>query len=359
MSNIKFFPFLSTNKRVQSIEACRLLASIAVVFIHCRMPGNLGEIANGLARFAVPFFFVVSGYFTFNATLDQIRKRMIGTAKLNIFSTLLYLLWKSYKTRYIFGESRILWFKNSLSIHNIASWVFLNTNPFSEHLWYLNAIFICYYLIYLYISWKNNSSTSFHTLYKISFLLLLLHLSLGTFATAVQHDFPNLIYRNALFFGLPMFTLGLFLREYQDNFFTVFHLSNVVLWCLILLGGILVLLERFGFGKVDLHIGSIVTVISLMLLLISNPQVTQNNQILLKAIPKFGSLSTWIYVTHVFWKDLFLTFSLERYIDNTFGKHLTAYILPFVVITISLFTGIIWEIVRAIVHRFKHNFNNN
>ena len=346
-------PAIKTSGRIQSIEVCRLVASIAVVFIHCRMPGNLGEIANGLARFAVPFFFIVSGYFSFHATTEQIRKRILGIVKINIVSTLLYLLWKGYKARYIFCQNLFLWFKETLSIRNIASWIFLNTNPFSEHLWYLNAAFICYCLLYLYVIWKCNSKISFNPLYQAAFALLAIHLIFGTFATAAQYEFPNFIYRNALFFGFPMFAIGLFLREYQDKIFAVFHPTKTALYIIILAGCILTLLERFGFGKLDLHIGNIITVIALMLLLLSNPQITRGHTALSKAITKCGSLSTWIYITHVFWKDLFLSFSLEYYIFQRFGEEFGTYLLPFIVIFLTLFTGIIWEMLRSAIRRFK------
>lgn len=49
--------------RIQSLECFRLIASMLVVFIHCEGSGEFGSIMNCLARVAVPFFFIVSGYF--------------------------------------------------------------------------------------------------------------------------------------------------------------------------------------------------------------------------------------------------------------------------------------------------------
>ena len=39
------------------------IACIAVMMIHCRLPGETGHVAQALARFAVPLFFAVSGKF--------------------------------------------------------------------------------------------------------------------------------------------------------------------------------------------------------------------------------------------------------------------------------------------------------
>ena len=41
----------------------RGLACLSVVLIHCMLPTGLGVIACALARFAVPLFFMVSGYY--------------------------------------------------------------------------------------------------------------------------------------------------------------------------------------------------------------------------------------------------------------------------------------------------------
>lgn len=61
-------------KRIESVDVCRLIAIFAVILIHTQpfapvqpeINGHFGEpgwVINQAARFAVPFFFVVSGYF--------------------------------------------------------------------------------------------------------------------------------------------------------------------------------------------------------------------------------------------------------------------------------------------------------
>jgi len=57
--------------RIKSVDVIRLLAITAVIVIHTstfkNIPGDLYEnlfiILNQLSRFAVPFFFVIAGYF--------------------------------------------------------------------------------------------------------------------------------------------------------------------------------------------------------------------------------------------------------------------------------------------------------
>lgn len=86
-----------SKERNQAIEWCRLIASVFVVFVHCAFPGKLGEITEGLARFAVPFFFAISGYFCYGATTRMVKRRILGVVKLECVATLWYVLWGSYK----------------------------------------------------------------------------------------------------------------------------------------------------------------------------------------------------------------------------------------------------------------------
>ena len=51
-------------QRNTTLELMKLLASYAVVFIHVLFYGRFGIIVDAIARFAVPFFFLVSGFFS-------------------------------------------------------------------------------------------------------------------------------------------------------------------------------------------------------------------------------------------------------------------------------------------------------
>lgn len=45
------------------LDAEKAAAAYMVVFLHLHFPGVTGDIFNAAARFAVPFFFMISGYF--------------------------------------------------------------------------------------------------------------------------------------------------------------------------------------------------------------------------------------------------------------------------------------------------------
>ena len=60
-----------------TLELIKLLASYMVVFIHISFYGEIGVAVNALARFAVPFFFVISGFYSYKCTEEKIKKRIV------------------------------------------------------------------------------------------------------------------------------------------------------------------------------------------------------------------------------------------------------------------------------------------
>ena len=72
-----------------------------------------------------------------------------------------------------------------------------------------------YLLMILYRALKKSIKTLDNTpLYIISVCAFLFQVAFGLKAVGVKMEMSNLIYRNSLFFGLPMFSLGMFIHEY-------------------------------------------------------------------------------------------------------------------------------------------------
>ena len=63
-------------KRNETLECCRILAAVFVVFLHVPFPGLMGRTVNCLARFAVPLFFAISGWFSYGAKPEKLLRRM-------------------------------------------------------------------------------------------------------------------------------------------------------------------------------------------------------------------------------------------------------------------------------------------
>ena len=54
------------------VSAYKLIAACAVVFIHFPFPGAFGKWVDCLARFAVPLFFAISGYYAYRVDAGRL-----------------------------------------------------------------------------------------------------------------------------------------------------------------------------------------------------------------------------------------------------------------------------------------------
>lgn len=325
--------------RNQSIECGRLVASLFVITAHFRFPGTLGEVFDCLARFTVPFFFAISGYFAFQADERILTKRLRSILRLNAAATLLYLLWGGYCETILRRKSFWAWLSGRLSENQLVIWLIINENPFAGHLWYLTAMLFCYLMLILYVRWVGKPYV-YRTLYMVGILLFSVHMALGSMSLAAGFSPPYLIYRNALFYGLPMFFLGIFLREYQSKILDTYQLTPAKLIAVIVLGAGFSVLQWRGTGKIEMPLGALFEVIAMILLLGSAPQLVRESSMGARIISKFGRLSTYVYITHLFWNDIYNLHVKD--IMLSFGERAEAYLYPFTVMLICLTTGSIW-----------------
>ena len=67
------------NQRLNIVKA---IACASVIVLHCPFPGIVGKILYGFARFAVPFFFMVSGYFVYADDAEKVIRSEEHTSEL-------------------------------------------------------------------------------------------------------------------------------------------------------------------------------------------------------------------------------------------------------------------------------------
>lgn len=78
-------------KRFNNIDLWRAIAAFLVVAIHCPFPGALGEAVANVGRIAVPFFFIVSGFFCYSEDADVNRKKAVRQIKTILGIVLIFL----------------------------------------------------------------------------------------------------------------------------------------------------------------------------------------------------------------------------------------------------------------------------
>ena len=139
-------------KKYGGLDYFRIIAAVMVVAIHTSPLSIFGERADVIftriiCRVAVPFFFMVSGYFLYedhSKMKEKVHRSAIKTAKLYIIAILLYLPINIYNG---YLSSKPL-------LTNIIKDVLFNGSFY--HLWYLPAAIIGVYLTLVLFSTRND-----------------------------------------------------------------------------------------------------------------------------------------------------------------------------------------------------------
>lgn len=202
-----------TKERNRGLDAARFVMAFLVVCIHVPYEGYWGHAFMALTRIAVPFFFILSGYFLGNKLEDstKILKQFKQIALITLFATGVYFIW--YLALAIYQRTGVSNYLESIfSFKSIFNWIIYNDPAIGFHLWYLYAYL--YTLIIVYIAVKFNVV---QYLFYLIPVLLSVDLIFGKYSLVVwKTEFPVHCVRNFLFLGLPFFMIGSYLRKNES-----------------------------------------------------------------------------------------------------------------------------------------------
>lgn len=127
--------------RNQSVDTFRLFAALGVIILHVGYPNVPSEIAIGLrlmSRWAIPFFFILSGYFLAASNAKSNRLNVQKTVERLIW---IFLIWSFVYAFVVIDQHDI-----STSINRIFSPYFLYFGNF-VHLWFLPSLIFGYLML--------------------------------------------------------------------------------------------------------------------------------------------------------------------------------------------------------------------
>lgn len=326
--------------RVYSIDGMKAIAGFLVVLIHQKFPGILGEIITPLARIAVPFFFITSGFLLYSHKQKQlslkIKKQIKFILIITALSTILYLLWETI-VNLNQGNSIQQFIKENFSLVKIAKLMVLNDIQIGSHLWYLYA-YIYVLVIYFFIN-KYKWQKFF---YKLIPILLIIDLIMGKYSILLFNiNIPFIFVRNFMFVGLPYFMMGNLIAKINDE--NSFKINNNILIVSMVIFSVTTLLEKNilvinNINAVrDHYISTTLVTVTLFIYLLQNKNMFRNTSI--ERIGKEYSLG--IYIIHP------IVISLLNYMINF--KNVYQYIAPFIVYFISLFIIIFFNKLKLLV----------
>lgn len=323
---------ISTNSRKIniSLNVIKCVAVFGVICIHCNLDseGTFGLMVDGISRFAVPFFFLISGFYSYfgddvNKALYKYKTRIIKLIKLLIVSNLVYFIYFVGFTHHYKSFADII---SIVDINNIIGYILFNRSPTGVHLWFIESLIYCYIIYYI----LSKLNIDCNRLYKWIPVLLVSCIVLEELLPIFGIKVPIAFYRNFLFIGLPFFALGYLIHDKEDLLINKY--SDTFLIELMIFGCLLSILEVLLFGKLNLFIGTIILSIGIFLWGVKNPEKLKLGLFAFIG----GNLYTSMYVLHVI---------VKRSIKFPLG-----YFKPFVVFII---TAIISYIIYLIIKKLK------
>ena len=142
------------SKRNQTLELIKLMASYMVVFIHVPFYGRVDTIVDAIARFAVPLFFFVSGFFSYGITTEKIKKRMWHVIKLFLVATVIYTI-KNVGVLVAKNDTEglVAYFLNYTNIKTLIK-LFVFNWAVASGLWHFLALLYVYIIFYFVIAFE-------------------------------------------------------------------------------------------------------------------------------------------------------------------------------------------------------------
>lgn len=308
--------------------------------IHVSPPGTGGLFIKGLARFAVPVFFICSGYFSYKLSItkdySKIGKRILSLFKMLIITFVIYyiglILISNPEKFYSALVSFDGWKKFFLANYLFVSWF--------SFLWFLSALIYCYAIYAVFIKIK---------LVKILKLTpILIIAAIVVFDFLVRNDNYNVnaaYFRNFLFDGLPFFMVGFIIKENESKIKKLGTKIPLVFTA----AGIGIFIAEFIFVNdlSELYFGTAIMAVSLFIFALNFKCPDCFNKLYL-----IDSMSLYIYLSHKLIKEI-----VTKLFNDVFlvEASIADNIKPVVVLTVSILFS---YLISKVIDKGKHKKNN-
>ena len=311
------------------LDIVKLIASFFVVFIHVTFPGTFGQSIRSFSGFAVPLFFITSGYFSREIIDAKNYKKLFSRIKSLCLIFLIAIVSYSFVYIIINGlNSYINYFMiKDTYIKLLAFNSFENT--FFTPLWFLLALIYVYAVIIVLLKIKLEKLI-------IALPCLFLPLILLSGFNGIKYEISNILYSNFLITGIPYFSVGYILKNKVSSISKQGLKINNALFVFN------VLLFAFLYVRLSniFHISSITNIIiaiTLFIISVSYRVELSNNKVGFI----ISKLSLYIYILHWLVYNLMSTYIPLK---------INMWVYPIIVLLISMFISLL---LILIIHRKK------
>ena len=314
-------------------------ACIAVVFLHFRLPGYAGLITGALSKFAVPVFFMISGYYALSKNQYNPIRKIIHILKITILAECIIFIYELLKT---FAQHQSIkeYLLGCFGIEQIFQTIVFNKPLNYGYLWFLYALIYCYIALWVLRKIGLDKTAPLSILaggWYIAFVVLSeatvligkdYYYSLSIFGQTINVAVFNIF----IFRALPWFLIGRCFKINCDRLSVI----KMPTFTLVLIGSISEIFEYYSVGWLQFYIGTFVVSVSLFWAAMNGSMRVSPNRAGFKLMQHIGEKdSDFVYIAHMIIGSMLITMAkLLPFIDTNssvfiFGK-------TFIVILISL-----------------------
>ncbi len=343
--------------RNSAIDFIKGIAILTVIALHTNYLGEISLagtfIFNTFMRFAVPFFFVVTGYFLFNKlkksqNKDKVLKTYIKRSLLLYVSSLTLCMLVDYFVIYPLWQVDFYIGNVTDIISGITAFAYYGVETFSSfHLWFLVAMFWAAVIISI-VCRKNLNNIK-----AVLFVSFIIHI-IGLFGlTQPLNLYINLPLnpRDGIFFALFYMALGAYFALYglnTEKFVKNKNLAFTVILCFVLLfvERYILVLPNFNYETLDRltyqsNWGEYFITLIPLIIFIFKYALVNGDKFKENFITKVGNKSIGVYVVHLIVLNLIssLIYSIR------FGEVIDGIIhivMPMIILVISYYIYVLY-----------------
>lgn len=275
--------------RNHMLNVLKAIGCIGVIFIHVCFPALFGDIMKKAAQFAVPVFFMISGYYSYIKNVPSIPKLCQRIRKLIIITVIAIASYVVYSIVLAAFSHNVAGFLNQFL--NVDIWIrMIAFNDFDvihgSPLWFLPSL-IYSYIILLIIERTNG----WRIAYKLIPVLFVLRIIVSIVVWTIGLSWH--LRCNVLIGALPWVFLGHYFASNKEK---IKQISNTLMIVLAVIGGAFAVWIVIIRASVDVsEIGIVLYAASLFIYAINNPDKRVN-----KKMEYLGDrLSLYVYIYHV------------------------------------------------------------
>lgn len=289
--------------RNNEINFLKFIATISVILIHEKLPGSIGITIKDISAAAVPIFFMISGYFSYGSTIQQLKRRAVRILKLVILANAIYFIWDILVELW-YGRPLIDWFIQTCSPKRILVFLLLNESSLRGHLWFLGALLYVYLFLiiglkYIETRQKNNRfifQNSENLFLLISILLFSANIIGGEILTLFGKNIQIPYIRNWIFMGVPCACLAYFIHAKEK--WILQYIKKKTSLCLFFLCILFNLIEVIYMPASGLYLSTIFLVALAFILALQYKGKCQNSFIIF--LGNFADqYGVWIYILQI------------------------------------------------------------